>query len=410
MTTHRGQGGLLVACPSSPLLAKPLTSPLTASQHSPVTHYQPAQFPLQHVFFRTSLPSSSSGAGGSATISTVDHYFVYWRIRYRPRSRSQEKARKIVRRPDSLHPSGDRRVIIGDVPGCVHNDPRTPVLEYLSRLPYVPAYKIWYGITVRINGVYNLPPTPICLHLSNHFIVTKALIYLHSNHCIHRDIKGHNILLTEDAHVKLVDFGVSSHLAATLGRRNTSVGTPYWMAPEVIACEQQLDSSYDARCDVWSVGITAIELAEGDPPLSELHPMRALFQIPRNPPPSLGHPEDYSPHLSDFISECLVKDLEQRPFIRELLEHPLLKRGGVVAEKVRRELRVEITRQRAEGRAHRQPEVTTKHGKLKSDRKSKPQPMYMDDLAALDILSEVHNSKFHSRSLAQQLYVSRRRR
>nr|CAD7261451.1 unnamed protein product [Timema shepardi] len=351
-----------------------------------------------------------------------------------------------------------------------------------------------------------------------HFHFKRALIYLHSNHCIHRDIKGHNILLTEDAHVKLVDFGVSSHLAATLGRRNTSVGTPYWMAPEVhcayhvhvimgyvgdrtnppplpdpslcpgngkveleevkphlrggrvenhlgkttpsspnrdsnldlpvlssraqhdkrdyysskkmteynivrnmyfsthakiadvIACEQQLDSSYDARCDVWSVGITAIELAEGDPPLSELHPMRALFQIPRNPPPSLGHPEDYSPHLSDFISECLVKDLEQRPFIRELLEHPLLKRGGVVAEKVRRELRVEITRQRAEGRSHRQPEVTTKHGKLKSDRKSKPQPMYMDDLAALDILSEVHNSKFHSRSLAQQLYVSRRRR
>nr|CAD7590003.1 unnamed protein product [Timema genevievae] len=219
-------------------------------------------------------------------------------------------------------------------------------------------------------------------------LALMALIYLHSNHCIHRDIKGHNILLTEDAHVKLVDFGVSSHLAATLGRRNTSVGTPYWMAPEVIACEQQLDSSYDARCDVWSVGITAIELAEGDPPLSELHPMRALFQIPRNPPPSLGHPEDYSPHLSDFISECLVKDLEQRPFIRELLEHPLLKRGGVVAEKVRRELRLEITRQRAEGRAHRQPEVTTKHGKLKSDRKSKPQPMYMDDLAALDILSE----------------------
>ncbi|XP_049784574.1 myosin-IIIb-like [Schistocerca cancellata] len=216
----------------------------------------------------------------------------------------------------------------------------------------------------------------------------QALIYLHSNHCMHRDVKGHNILLTEEAHVKLVDFGVSSHLAATLARRNTSVGTPYWMAPEVIACEQQLDSSYDARCDVWSVGITAIELAEGDPPLSDLHPMRALFQIPRIPPPSLARPEEYSQQFSDFLSECLVKDLEQRPFARELLEHPLMKKGALVAEKVRRELRAEIQRQRKEGRTHRQPEVTTKHGKLKSDRKSKPQKMYMDDLAALDILTE----------------------
>ncbi|PNF20373.1 hypothetical protein B7P43_G12424, partial [Cryptotermes secundus] len=217
----------------------------------------------------------------------------------------------------------------------------------------------------------------------------EALIYLHSNHCMHRDVKGHNILLTEDAHVKLVDFGVSSHLAVTLGRRNTSVGTPYWMAPEVIACEQQLDSSYDSRCDVWSVGITAIELAEGDPPLSDLHPMRALFQIPRNPPPQLSHPEDYTPELlPDFISECLVKDLEERPFIRELLEHPFMRRGAICADKVRLELQAEISRQRAEGSSHRQPEVTTKHGKLKPDRKSKPQPMYMDDLAALDILSE----------------------
>lgn len=103
----------------------------------------------------------------------------------------------------------------------------------------------------------------------------------------------------------------------------------------MIACEQQLDSSYDSRCDVWSVGITAIELAEGDPPLADLHPMRALFQIPRNPPPRLSHPEDYTPDLlPDFISECLVKDLEERPFVRELLEHPFMKRGALCAEKV----------------------------------------------------------------------------
>ncbi|XP_055600168.1 myosin-IIIb-like isoform X2 [Uranotaenia lowii] len=215
-----------------------------------------------------------------------------------------------------------------------------------------------------------------------------ALVFLHENHCMHRDIKGHNILLTENGQVKLVDFGVSTHLAATMARRNTSVGTPYWMAPEVIACEQQLDQSYDSRCDVWSIGITAIELAEGDPPLCELHPMRALFQIPRNPPPRLAHPEHYSAMLSDFISECLVKDLEQRPFSKELITHPYLKAVGPYVEQVRQELKSEIQRQRNDGRAPRQAEATTKYGKLKSDRKSKPQKMYMDDLAALDVLTE----------------------
>ncbi|KAJ1530956.1 hypothetical protein ONE63_005792 [Megalurothrips usitatus] len=222
---------------------------------------------------------------------------------------------------------------------------------------------------------------------------TEALVYLHANHCMHRDVKGHNILLTEDAQVKLVDFGVSSHLQATLGRRNTSVGTPYWMAPEVIACEQQLDSSYDCRCDVWSVGITAIELAEGEPPLSDLHPMRALFQIPRNPPPHLAQPEQHGAELVDFVRQCLVKDMEQRPFSRHLLRHPLLQRAAVQAQRVRLELRREINgdgrspRERARQR-QRAPQVTTKHGQLKQDRRSKPQPMFRDDLAALDNLTE----------------------
>lgn len=165
-----------------------------------------------------------------------------------------------------------------------------------------------------------------------------------------------------------------------MARRNTSVGTPYWMAPEVIACEQQLDQSYDSRCDVWSVGITAIELAEGDPPLSDIHPMRALFQIPRNPPPNLLKPDAYSPKLSHFISECLVKDLEQRPFSKEIIKHSLLKDVGQYQTKVRQELGQEIQKQRVNGRSYRQAEATTKHGKLKSDRKSKPQKMYMDDL------------------------------
>lgn len=177
-----------------------------------------------------------------------------------------------------------------------------------------------------------------------------------------------------------MDFGVSSHLIATLARRNTSVGTPYWMAPEVIACEQQLDQSYDSRCDVWSIGITAIELAEGDPPLSDIHPMRALFQIPRNPPPGLSKPEAYSTYFSDFLSQCLVKDMEKRPFARKLLQHPFIQNANSYADRAKKELSCEIQLQRLDGRSFRQAEATTKQGKLKSDRKTKAQKMYMDDL------------------------------
>lgn len=211
----------------------------------------------------------------------------------------------------------------------------------------------------------------------------RALVFLHQNHCMHRDVKGHNILLTEDAHVKLVDFGVSSHLAATNARRNTSVGTPFWMAPEVIACEQQLDQSYDSRCDVWSVGITGIELAEGNPPLSDLHPMKALFQIPRNPPPELKNPEGYSNLLSSFLSQCLIKDLEERPFSRQLLLHPLFNCVQYHEEKIRNELKREIVNQRMGNRGLRRIEVTTKHGKLKSNRKPVQKKVFVDDLCKL---------------------------
>ncbi|KAK5891209.1 hypothetical protein CgunFtcFv8_018486 [Champsocephalus gunnari] len=115
--------------------------------------------------------------------------------------------------------------------------------------------------------------------------ILRGLAHLHAHHVIHRDIKGQNVLLTENAEVKLVDFGVSAQLDRTVGRRNTFIGTPYWMAPEVIACDENPDATYDYRSDLWSTGITAIEMAEGAPPLCDMHPMRALFLIPRNPPP-----------------------------------------------------------------------------------------------------------------------------
>uniref|UniRef100_A0A3B3X167 non-specific serine/threonine protein kinase n=1 Tax=Poecilia mexicana TaxID=48701 RepID=A0A3B3X167_9TELE len=160
------------------------------------------------------------------------------------------------------------------------------------------------------------------------YILYSALLglqHLHNNRIIHRDVKGNNILLTTEGGVKLVDFGVSAQLTSARLRRNTSVGTPFWMAPEVIACEQQYDSSYDARCDVWSLGITAIELADGDPPLAEMHPVKALFKIPRNPSPTLRNPDQWCRSFSHFISQCLIKDFEARPSVTHLLEHPFIK-------------------------------------------------------------------------------------
>ncbi|XP_055322775.1 serine/threonine-protein kinase mig-15 isoform X2 [Sitodiplosis mosellana] len=154
--------------------------------------------------------------------------------------------------------------------------------------------------------------------------ILRGLSYLHTNKVIHRDIKGQNVLLTDNAEVKLVDFGVSAQLDRTIGRRNTFIGTPYWMAPEVIACDENPDATYDNRSDLWSLGITALEMAESQPPLCDLHPMRALFLIPRNPPPRLKS-KKWSKKFHGFIETVLVKDYHQRPYTEQLLKHQFIK-------------------------------------------------------------------------------------
>ncbi|KAG7518892.1 hypothetical protein JOB18_046791 [Solea senegalensis] len=154
--------------------------------------------------------------------------------------------------------------------------------------------------------------------------VLRGLSHLHSHHVIHRDIKGQNVLLTENAEVKLVDFGVSAQLDKTIGRRNTFIGTPYWMAPEVIACDENPDSTYDYRSDLWSLGITALEMAEGAPPLCDMHPMRALFLIPRNPPPKLKS-KKWSKRFLSFVDNCLVKSHLHRPTTEALLRHAFIR-------------------------------------------------------------------------------------
>ncbi|XP_050954777.1 TRAF2 and NCK interacting kinase b isoform X6 [Labeo rohita] len=154
--------------------------------------------------------------------------------------------------------------------------------------------------------------------------ILRGLTHLHQHKVIHRDIKGQNVLLTENAEVKLVDFGVSAQLDRTVGRRNTFIGTPYWMAPEVIACDENPDATYDFKSDLWSLGITAIEMAEGAPPLCDMHPMRALFLIPRNPAPRLKS-KKWSKKFQSFIESCLVKNHNQRPSTEQLIKHPFIK-------------------------------------------------------------------------------------
>ncbi|KAK9686758.1 CNH domain [Popillia japonica] len=172
--------------------------------------------------------------------------------------------------------------------------------------------------------------------------ILRGLSYLHSNKVIHRDIKGQNVLLTDNAEVKLVDFGVSAQLDRTIGRRNTFIGTPYWMAPEVIACDENPDATYDNRSDLWSLGITALEMAESQPPLCELHPMRALFLIPRNPPPRLKS-KKWNKKFHSFIEVVLVKDYHDRPYTEHLLKHMFI-RDQPTERQVRIQLKDHIDR------------------------------------------------------------------
>jgi serine/threonine protein kinase len=147
--------------------------------------------------------------------------------------------------------------------------------------------------------------------------ILTALAYLHDNNRIHRDIKAGNVLLTSDGVAKLADFGVSGTLSKETSQRHTVIGTPFWMAPEVIQ-----ETGHNYKADIWSLGITLIELAEGHPPLCNLHPLRAIFVIPSRPPPSFTDKSKWSPEMNDFLSLCLTKDATQRPTAKQLQLHP----------------------------------------------------------------------------------------
>ena len=205
------------------------------------------------------------------------------------------------------------------------------------------------------------------------YVISEVLMgvaYLHENKKIHRDIKSGNILLTDNAVAKLADFGVSVQLDNTMSKRKTVIGTPFWMAPEVLQ-----ETSYNWKADIWSLGITAIELADGYPPYSNIHPLRAIIMIPNRPPPHLADESKWSKEFVDFVAQCLTKDPNQRPSAQQLLEHPFV---AATVEKLRhsrgssntmknmlarlRELKRQAKREHAAAKPQPKPEPVEYHG------------------------------------------------
>lgn len=160
----------------------------------------------------------------------------------------------------------------------------------------------------------------VCKHM------TEGLNFLHKNRIIHRDLKAGNVLLTMEGGVKLADFGVSAKNKHTLQKHDTFIGTPYWMAPELVLCETFRDNPYDFKVDIWSLGITLIELAQMEPPNSEMSPMRVLLKIQKSDPPKLDQPSKWSKEFNDFLLRSLIKDPATRPTTEGLLSLPFISR------------------------------------------------------------------------------------
>eukprot|EP00041_Stephanoeca_diplocostata_P012799 m.215350 g.215350 ORF g.215350 m.215350 type:complete len:731 (-) comp19094_c0_seq1:169-2361(-) len=215
-----------------------------------------------------------------------------------------------------------------------------------------------------VSDIYNglqthLSEPEICAVM---YFSLKGLQYLHKEHKIHRDIKGGNILLTEKGEVKLADLGVSAQLNSTIAKKKSFIGTPYWIAPEIIAVEMKLGpDGYTTRCDIWSLGITAIELAERAPPMFDLHPMRALYLIPKNPPPKLND-KKWSKDFKEWLKNCLIKNPTKRPDCDDLLKFSWFKRvsPGCLEELVQKFEKIDKSKSGAKDESDVTDDVTIK--------------------------------------------------
>ncbi len=202
---------------------------------------------------------------------------------------------------------------------CVHPN----IVRY--RGTYISLNTLWivmeYCAGGSVDAVFRVLKRPLSERLIAYVMreVLAGLVYLHAQHKIHRDIKGGNILLGQNGEVKLADFGVSTELVHTMSRRNSFIGTLYWMAPEAIQ-----EKEYDERADMWSLGITAIEIAESQPPYMHMHYGRALLAIPRDPPPVLQAKDRWSAAMHKFVSRLLIKDLSQRPTAAQMSKDPFV--------------------------------------------------------------------------------------
>ncbi|XP_062548294.1 neither inactivation nor afterpotential protein C [Armigeres subalbatus] len=214
----------------------------------------------------------------------------------------------------------------------------------------------------------------------------KALIFLHEHHVIHRDVRGSNILLNKEGEVKLCDFGLSRDSKSTLGKRGTCIGSPNWMAPEVISSSKNDEEAYDNRSDVWALGVTAIELGDGKPPFGDMHPTRTMFQIVRNPPPTLYRPANWTQNYNDFITECLEKNPDHRPFMMEIMEHPFLTQLPENDYHLSQELKM-LAESIKDIQIPQKEEFKLIKGALKAA-DNKTEKMFVEDLAALETVTE----------------------
>ncbi|KCV72713.1 STE/STE20/KHS protein kinase [Fonticula alba] len=230
-----------------------------------------------------------------------------------------------------LEPGEDIRPVLHEVNimcQCTHNN----IVRYLGSFlfnPSAPTDQLWIIMEFCAGGsleaIYRASKKPFTEPQIRHIMhdAISGLEYLHSLGKMHRDLKGGNLLITDSGVVKLADFGVSAKLTNTLSKRQSVIGSPYWMAPEVIQADENT-SPYDEKADIWSIGVTAIELSQCGPPLFDLHPMRALFLIPKNKAPTLTEASKWSSDFNSFIQATVNKNPKKRQSAAELLRHPFL--------------------------------------------------------------------------------------